>query len=495
MKVLLALHGYPPELVGGTEDSTRALARALAAAGHEPVVVAGSMQWEGGLRRSLEEDADPASGRSYRVHRIHRADPYFDHWQKGAAPAAGRLFEEVLDEERPDLVHVHHWIRLSRDLVWRAARRGVPAVATLHDLWATCLVAFRVHPAERAFCRRPLDPAHCLDCAAHVPPRTPWLDAEAQAAEVRAHRRDLARELDLARAVVAPSRTHAEAALGWLGLDPGATTVRVVPPARSGGVGTSGGPRPVPAAFTPDAPLVLTCFGQWSELKGTDLLLDAAARVAAAQDAPGRLRLLLAGGAPFPAFAARVEALAADARRDHGLDVRLLGAYEREALADHPVADAHLFVHPTRAHESWGLVLDEALDLGLGVVAPDLGAPAERLADARAAGDGWGEPYAPGDAADLARLLGELLEDPPRVAALGAAAREAVAAGRPAGRARALDEVLAAHLEVYRAALEAGPVGPDEVPPPAEDPADREAWLAAWDAALGRHTPEELGQA
>ncbi|MDF1800242.1 MAG: glycosyltransferase, partial [Planctomycetota bacterium] len=333
MKIALVLHGFPPELVGGTENSVQALARAFVAIGHEVVVIAGSMQWEGGARTSTATDTDPASGRQYTVHRIHRSDAYFDHWQKGHSPVAGRMFEELLAAERPDIVHVQHWIRLSRDLVVRAARLGIPSVVTLNDLWSTCLVAFRVHPSERAFCERRLAPENCLDCAAYVPPRTPWLDLDEQAAEVEAHRASAAAELGAARALIAPSSVHALAALGWLGLEGAHLEERVVvlPPAREPAA-TGRAPKAVPARFTTDEPLVLASFGQWSELKGTDLLIEALGLL----PEPGRVRLLLAGGAPFPAFAARVEQLAAACPAA----VCLLGGYDHSDLAAHPVAGA-----------------------------------------------------------------------------------------------------------------------------------------------------------
>ena len=79
MKICLVAHGYPPELVGGTEKSVQALARGLVRRGHEVFVVAGSMAHEDGFRTSDEEDLDPESGAAIRVHRIHRADLYFDH--------------------------------------------------------------------------------------------------------------------------------------------------------------------------------------------------------------------------------------------------------------------------------------------------------------------------------------------------------------------------------------------------------------------------------
>jgi glycosyltransferase involved in cell wall biosynthesis len=228
---------------------------------------------------------------------------------------------------------------------------------------------------------------------------------------------------------------------------------------------------------------VLASFGQWSELKGTDLLFEALGRLGD----PRRVRLLLAGGAPFPDFAARVEQLAADCP----VDVRLLGPYDHADLASHPVADAHLFVTATRAHESWGLVVDEALELGQGVLLPDLGALGER---ARAvAEDPWAALFRSADPDDLARLLEQLLDDPARVAALGAGATRAVEAGDLAGRALPVEEVARRHLELYRAALAEGPAAVEPADPAAE--AEALERLAAWDRQLAGHSPEELGLA
>ena len=88
MKVLLVAHGYPPELVGGTESTVRALAMGLVREGLEVAVAAGSIRWQEGFRTSLERDVDPLTGRSFPVYRIHRDDLYFDHWHKSASPRA-----------------------------------------------------------------------------------------------------------------------------------------------------------------------------------------------------------------------------------------------------------------------------------------------------------------------------------------------------------------------------------------------------------------------
>lgn len=146
MKVLFAVHGYPPELRGGTEGSTQALARSAAAHGMEVMVVAGSLEHGEEFSISEDVDRDPRTGAGVRVRRMHRSDLYFDHWQKLHSDEVGRAFSSILEEWRPDVVHVMHWLRLSDDLVLRAARAGIPSLVTLNDHLSSCLLSLRVHP-------------------------------------------------------------------------------------------------------------------------------------------------------------------------------------------------------------------------------------------------------------------------------------------------------------------------------------------------------------
>lgn len=474
MKILLALHGYPPELLGGTESAVRELAHGLVRAGHEVVVVAGTLRYEQGFRRSLELDPVADGGatdghggaRTIRVHKIHRADLYFDHWQKSASARASLAFREVLREERPDLVHVHHWIRLSRDLVQRAALERIPAVVTLHDLWTTCLVTFRVKPESGEFCEVKLGPSPCLRCAAQVPPRTPWLSYEAQGVALLERSADLSRELELARRVLVPTRAHAEAVLRYLGLARERLDVRVVPHGRELGLG----------ARAPLAPphehgqLVLGAWGHLYRLKGADLLLRAVRLLRE----PARVALHFAGGEPEPAFAREVHELA------RGLDVTFHGPYAARELGRHPVSAVHAFVSGTRAHESFGLVLDEAVALGLVLVLPASGAYAERLGGARGALF-----YAPGDAAALAAVLQRLLDEPALLADL----RRAL----PASRAftPSVEDNVRAHLAHYEEVLRAG--APHDVRAVPERERIWQAGEDAWGAELQRRTGAELG--
>jgi glycosyltransferase involved in cell wall biosynthesis len=471
VKVALVVHGYPPELLGGTESTVRTLAHGLVRAGLEVVVVAGTLQHEQGFRRSLEldpvEGAGPSSGvNPIRVHKIHRADLFFDHWQKSASARASLAFRDVLREERPDLVHVHHWIRLSRDLVHRAALEKIPAVVTLHDLWTTCLVTFRVKPESGEFCEAKLGPSPCITCAARVPPRTPWNSFESQGIALLERSADLGRELELARAVVTPTRAHADAVARYLGLAPERLRLRVIPLGRDLGL----------ARRAPLAPpgqhgqLVLSAWGHMYRLKGADLVLRAVRLL----PEPRRVRVHLAGGEPEPAFAAELRTLA------QGLDVAFHGPYAASELERHPATAAHAFVSGTRAHESYGLVLDEAVALGLPMILPRSGAYAERLREGEGALF-----YAPGDERALAALLARLLAEP----GVLAGARERL----PAAGAftPSVAEHVRAHRTLYEEVLGSG------APRDARSVPERERiWQFqedAWGAALGKCTAKELG--
>jgi len=469
MKVCLVAHGYPPELVGGTETMIQGLARTLARGGHEVVVVAGTMAHEQGFRTSEAVDRHPSGeGSKIRVHRIHRADLYFDHWQKSLSSRAAAAFRELLREEQPDVVHVHHWIRLTRDLVHCAALEGVPATVTLHDLWSTCLITFRVKPGEHEFCEATLGPVPCIDCAQGVPPRTPWMPLENLFMAFAERRGDLVRELTLARAVIAPSRAHARAIERFLGLDADALDVRVIPHGRDLALA----PATPPPGPGPDGKLVLGAWGHLTPLKGQDLLLRALRLL----PDPARVALHLAGGQPLADYAADLRRLAA------GLDVTFHGDFTADQLAGHPVTEVHAMVSGTRAHESWGLVIDEAAALRLPMILPASGALAERLVEGAGATF-----YAANDEASLAKRLQELLDAPATLTRLrdGLPPLEDVAPSLA---------VHTAHiLAVYAEVVAAGPVEP-----PAED------WWRArmqqvaeddWDRNLSQRTAEELGLA
>jgi len=49
-----------------------------------------------------------------------------------------KKFEDILEEIKPDIVHIHHLIFLSIGLIKKIKEKGIPIVFTLHDYWLMC---------------------------------------------------------------------------------------------------------------------------------------------------------------------------------------------------------------------------------------------------------------------------------------------------------------------------------------------------------------------
>ena len=132
------------------------------------------------------------------------------------------------------------------------------------------------------------------------------------------------------------------------------------------------------------------------------------------QDRPG-LRLLVAGpAADAEEVLYRVPAWLRDR-------IVLLG----QVSEDDKIRVLHsvdVFCSPNTGGESFGIVTAEAMAAGVPVVASDIDAFRQVLHGGEA-----GELFATGDARDLARASGQLLDDPARQATLSAGALSAVA--------------------------------------------------------------------
>jgi glycosyltransferase involved in cell wall biosynthesis/MoaA/NifB/PqqE/SkfB family radical SAM enzyme len=132
MKILQVIHGYPMRYNAGSEVYTQTLCHGLAAAGHEVHVFTreeDSFSPDSALRR--ERDADDPRIALYVVNNPRSRDRY-------RHVGIDERFVEVLEDVRPDVMHIGHLNHLSTSLVGKTAERGVPVVFTLHDYWVMC---------------------------------------------------------------------------------------------------------------------------------------------------------------------------------------------------------------------------------------------------------------------------------------------------------------------------------------------------------------------
>jgi glycosyltransferase involved in cell wall biosynthesis len=415
MRIVLVTHHFLPEFEGGTEAVVRAQARELAARGHHVRIVVGTDE----PHRGADVERLEVQGLEVNVLRRHRDEPYD---LELARPRLRALVAGLV--AGADLVHVHQWKTLHQHLV-RDSRAVAPVVVTLHDLFVTCPREFRLPPDPALVCPPRGEFEACVRCVAN---EADWSHAQFLAGfEHRAAW--TAAELAAADAVVCPSRAQVARIAEFHTLDE--ARLHVVPHGLSEAL-----PRLVTRGWLGLGPLRVLFLGHRSEVKGLRELVRGAAALGAAERA--RLELVLLGEAVQPGFDDELRALG------RGLTLRFLGSYSHADLAARFAAlgPVHLGAFPSRAWESYGLVPDELMALGLPVWVSDRGAPRERIA-------GAGRVLPAEDAAAWTRELARALAEPESLERERLALPTKV---RTASEAVRELEALYAHLVARRAA-------------------------------------------
>lgn len=379
LRVAHLVHNFPPEFEGGTERYVADLVLLQRANGLEPAVFCGS-EIRDDVRRSAQEQRGAVTvTRFFRRHDERFGVDFVPPSLMAAVVTAVRAFA-------PDVVHLHHWFNLGDALLQSLA--PLPAVGGLHDAYAAC---------PRFFFRRP-DGFDCVGalpvplerCAECIAPDDGGADLVTR---VAARRDRFAKELGRMHALIVPSASHAQVMSG-AGLAPRPRFVTLPlglreAPAR---------PRHVPAPGR----LRLFHFGHLSKLKGVDLLLAALRQLAPR----GAIELDLFGE-PVAGEADALHAAAAE------LPVRWHGRYDFAQIAA-AVPNCDLAVFPSRARETYSLVVEEAIALGLPLVVSDRGAPARRVG-------AFARVVAVDDERPLIATLAELMDHPATLDALRAA--------------------------------------------------------------------------
>jgi glycosyltransferase involved in cell wall biosynthesis len=166
LKIVLALHQFPPLGFGGTEALTRWTALALNARGHHAQIIS-AVPRRRGIAMAVPPSPSDAEGVDVRflaasarpAGTLERLALEYDD------PDAGRAFALMLDELRPDVVHFFHLHGLTAAAVHAATARGIPLAVTCTDFWVECPTAQLLLPGD-TLCEGPDDDR--ANCARHL---------------------------------------------------------------------------------------------------------------------------------------------------------------------------------------------------------------------------------------------------------------------------------------------------------------------------------------
>jgi glycosyltransferase involved in cell wall biosynthesis len=126
LRILIGADTFPPDVNGAANFASR-LAAGLVAHGHEVHVEAPASS------RKHGSFVEQHNGASFRVHRIYSWRWYPHDWLRFALPWRSQAnAARVLDEVKPDVVHIQSHIVIGRGLARQAAKRGIRVIGTNH---------------------------------------------------------------------------------------------------------------------------------------------------------------------------------------------------------------------------------------------------------------------------------------------------------------------------------------------------------------------------
>ncbi len=359
MRVLMVSSLWPPEILGGAEQYAAALTSALQDRGHEVSVITLGID---GADVIGQVRSWPYAMRDYeRQSGVRRA---LFHAADVARLGTGTVFDRVLAEFRPDIVHSHVVQGMSATALTRPHLRGVAHVHTLHDYWLLCQRDSLVRRDGTACATR------CPSCRAVTGVRNQQIsrhppEVVVGVSEAIAHRHtaEIPWMRDRTRVIYNP----------------------VAPP-------SPGPPR------APGAPVTFGYFGRLGADKGILTLLAAYEQVR-----PTGVRLVVAGQG------AEAEAV----RNAPGVDFRgWVSGAEKDGVFD----ELDCLVVPSEWADPAPLVLNEARSRGVATIGSAAGGIPELVAPECA-----GLIVPPGDVGALAGAMGRFASEPAAFAPMPAA--------------------------------------------------------------------------
>jgi glycosyltransferase involved in cell wall biosynthesis len=136
MKFIQVIHQFLPDYVGGIELFVKNVSTSLVNAGHDVLIFSGDGDVVSDIHRKEEIIDDLKLVKV--LNKIGTSPKGRNFLRTFKNPLVLKEFDKVIKTFRPDLIHVHHTVYLSGDIITSAKKKGIPVIATMHDFWFLC---------------------------------------------------------------------------------------------------------------------------------------------------------------------------------------------------------------------------------------------------------------------------------------------------------------------------------------------------------------------
>ena len=431
MRVVVAVHHFPPYYTSGAELRAYRTAAWLRDHGYDVYVVCVEAI-DANDERGLVFEDDVYDGLPVRRLNFNMAaapDPF--RWAYDN-PWIGEHLRGYLGELAPDLLHLISGYLMSGSALRAAMDLQIPTVVTLTDFWFLC-PRITLLRSNGQLCAPPFDAVTCARCLGEekrryrLPGRVApalmkafWRAQKPRVAQMQARMAFLGETLNRVDAIISPSRF-----LRDLFIKDGVAAERILF-SRQGR--DFPGLTPGLLEKTPNEYLRIGYLGQIAPHKGVHTLFEAVRQL------PGAALEVKAYGdsTPFPGYTRHLRQMV---RQDARLS--LAGVYERTEVS-RVLQGLDVVVVPSVWYENSPNTILEAFAHHTPVVVSDLGGMAELVEDGVN-----GLRFAPGDASSLAVKLRQLVDNPGSISRL----REGI---KPV---KSVSEEMAELQEVYRSVI------------------------------------------
>lgn len=162
MKILYITNGYKPQRWAGTETYTAGIAEEMSRRGHDVSILCIG-EWEKGKVYWNGVTQDVQNGilvRRVNLNWIKAPDPFGYLYDN---PVVADYLQNLLQEIKPDVVHVTSCETLSASVICTVKEENIPLALSLTDFWFLCPRINLLH-ADGSNCNGQTSPAECIDC-------------------------------------------------------------------------------------------------------------------------------------------------------------------------------------------------------------------------------------------------------------------------------------------------------------------------------------------